>query len=327
MEQESYLSDAMDAGPEVTEEVAPESVEETPPEAETEEVVEEKQPETGKEEEKDPLDSVFSDENGEFDADSFLNFSLPEEEGEQEPEETEPVPEAEEGDVPEWKREFEEERKFSESLKEEALGPLIKVAELIDQGKDATAALSEVYAELQKRVDDKISENSYERRIAREERHRKESTGAALHTELTERARTNVSGLVAALPGKTNEEKSKLFSHLMFSKDIGAPILNREFKKAHPDYEKKPPSEQKKLADRFLTKVQADKSELRYIWDRCLDRATRLKQKTVSQRQRMIGQQKETERRNVAQKHPAGPVKRQSQSGEQSPWDAYFDRV
>jgi len=333
-DQEEYLSDAMDTPAETVEttEEAPEPTAEETPETGIEQT-EQTTVETPKEPEvkKDPLDSVFSNKKGEFDIDKFLDFSLPSEsfQEEQRAEPEQPAAASPEDNVPEWKRHMEEERTYKNTLREHKLSPLQKVAEMIDSGVDAGEALRTVYSEQEKMLNDHFEEYDYERRLTREEQHRKDMSESTRYEEMTERAKTNISSIVAALPGKDNQEKMGLFQHIMFSPEIGAPILNREFSKQNPGYEKLPPAEQKKLADKFLVSVQSDKRELNYLWERMTDRITRLKQTEVSKRQRMLGAQQEQQRRQVAQKHPAGPIKRQQTTGS-DPWGNYFggaDRV
>lgn len=287
----------------------------------------------------DPIDAVFKNDKGEFDAAGFMNFSLPENfslpaekssgQGSGQPQALQQEPA---DNRPEWQREMEEISSYEKSLSSHVLDPLQKVAELISGGRDPMQALNEVFAERKRVLDEHMAEYKYKRDFERRERLQKATGEAEAMAKMKVNASTNVNAIVSALPGNDHKAKSELFSHVMFSKEIGAPILNREFLRRNPDAKKLPIAEQEKLADKFLLEVQSDREELSYFWQLCIDRATRLKQKDVAQRNRLLGAAQQKEQRQAAQKNPAGPYNRKPVvSGGKNEWDSYFgssvDRV
>jgi len=283
----------------------------------------------------DPIDSIFKNDRGEFDVNEFMKFTLPENLTTPEPVDT-TTQKATAGnqqvdDRPEWKKDLEEVQNYEKTLKGHVLEPLEKVAQLIQSGVEPMEALNRIYAERQTILTDHLAEYKHQREFDREEKRQKSIADAERQSVLKVRAGTNVNSIVAALPGTDNKAKTELFSHIMFSKAIGAPILNREFMRRYPDVNKLPQAEQEKTADKFLLEIQSDRAELAYYWQLCMDRATRLKQKDAAQRHRLMGAAQANETRLAAQKHPAGPYNRQKQKTESSTgWDGYFgsaDRV
>ena len=282
-------------------------------------------------ESKNPLESVFVDESGSFDFSSFAQFSLPDDVL-AEPAPAEGSEPAEAGDTPpddrpEWKREADEEREYVTTLREEALGPLEKVAQLIDGGMSPENALHQVYAERKKLVNDHLEEYKYKRDFERREKGAKAAAETTRSNEVKERAVTNRNEVISKLPGKTDQDKIGLFNHILFSKEIGAVVLNREFEKAHPEADKLPQKEKEALADKFLDEIQSNKGEFRYLWERCMDRAHRVMSKQSTAAARRMGAAQEQEKRFAGKRNPAGPYRRQQTAlpaGSGSGWETYF---
>jgi hypothetical protein len=297
-----------------------------PPKAETP-----KEPETKQDEKKpelDPIDQVFRTDKGEFDANGFLSFTLPEDTKWADDDKKPVVPGSKQQQPadtrPEWQRELEEAEKYKTSMYSAAVDPLNEVWQLIQQGKDPQTALNEVFEKQKGVVDKHIKEWEYKRRFESEEKRQKSAAEQERAAKIAERAKINVSSVISKLPGKDDKEKTSLFSHIMFNPEIGAYILNREFAKRYPDVSGMSEEEKGKLAEKFVMEVQSDKEEFKYIFNLAMDRAHRLKSKQTAQINRMLGERQAEEKRSSAQKHPAGPYNRQPSGAEKDPWGLYF---
>lgn len=281
----------------------------------------------------DPIDAIFRNDKGEFDAQAFMSFSLPSDFSK--PVEQPQVPAQQPGQPidnrPEWQREMEEIRTYETNFRSNTLDPLQKVWDLIESGVDPQQALKQVYVEREKFVNNHLAEYKYKRDFEKQEKLHNSAKEAENMAKMKVNSSTNINAIISALPGNDQKAKTELFSHLMFSKDIGAPILNREFKRRYPDVGKLSQAEQNAQADKFLLEIQSDREELAYFWELCLNKAARLKQKDVAQQHRMLGAAQAQETRQAAQKHPAGPYNRKPVVSQKDPWSSYLgssaDRV
>jgi hypothetical protein len=325
VDQSDYVGDALDQYSGAKPSAEPKA--ETPkPEAQPDPKAQQPKPDAVKapeaEEQPDPFDSIFSNEAGEMDVQAFTKFTIPNEApeitdlGDAAPEQTDTRSD--------WEKDAEEYQTYEQNLKNEVLVPLQQVADLLGADIDPRTrqALETVYAQKEQALQKHLAEFRTKKEIERQKSLEERLLAPTRKAESVERAKTNTNELVSKLPGKTTEDKTALFNHVLFSKEVGAPILDHYFREKYPDLDKMAPEARRAKADEFIQSVLADKRKLSFIFERAFDRATRLRLPKLLQRSRIAQTATDTDKRLTAQKHPAG-LHNRTRTAAVDPWDAY----
>ena len=270
------------------------------------------------------FEQAFSGENGDLDVEKFLGFNIPEAEAAIEADIG--TPEAETGVKQEqWQKDMEELNTLSTTLTENLLSPLEKVYELIQQGTDPELALKQIYDERKQFMDKHLNEVKSQKEFQRQKALEDSINERTRNEQMIERVKTNSNELISNLPGKDYAEKRSFYNEVLFGKDIGAHVLNREFNKAYPDNAKMTPKARSKAAEKFVNSIQADKAELRYVFKQCLNemKVQNLPKAMQAERLRAIADHKSNSL--AAQKNPLGTSKRIAPAAKPGLWDGYFN--
>lgn len=301
-----------------TPEEAGETAEEKPDSENTEEV---------KEDQKDPFSTAFANDKGELDLEKLMSIdfgALNLQQIDEQAQVQQPQQQVQD-DVPEWKREMQEEETYRGNIKQSTTGLLEKVWERIQAGEDPTAALQTVYAETNKMLDDmwkeRDAERNYKKSTEASERIAKETRNA----KMKELSRANGLAIANTLPGPDLTAKSELYNRIMFGKDAGGDILEDMFVARHPDYAK---YDAKKLDEEkrsFVYELQSDPQKLQRHFQRAY-RYLAADPKHMKTLMEQVARNKEAQVRSnamAAQKSPAGSVQRPAKQAA-GKWDSYF---
>ena len=279
------------------------------------------------------LMQAFTGEDGNFDLDGFAKFAAPamnqpappinltQQNQQQQPKDEKPV----------WQQRLEEEKSYTENIRANTVGWAGAVRQLIAQGATPEQAIAHVEQQIAQNIDNHLNEWKAEREF----KFKKEETEAAAKARqeaeesaaVPVRARTNIAQITAALPGKTPEAKTQLFNEILFSKEIGSPILDYEFARQHPGVDKMPPDQQKALAEKFINGITSDYKALSYFFDRALDKAARMNLPKLNSKVAAATEAALNANRLASQKRPGGTLGRQAPKEQPGadPWQAYFD--
>lgn len=105
----------------------------------------------------------------------------------------------------------------------------------------------------------------------------------------------------------------------------GEPILEREFLRAHPEVKTLTPEQRQPIAKKFLNELLSNKEDLRFVFERAMDRDTRARLPKLLEMSRMAKAAEIKGKSLSAQKAPGGTIQRpQTKPGASSdPWEAY----
>jgi len=286
------------------------------------------------EEKPDVLMSAFT-KDGTFDLEGFSRFAAP---VEQPIPVEKPAPSAQaavatkqEPEKPEWEKRLEEEREYTTNLRNNIVGWASAVRSLIAQGASPEDAIAHVENQLAQNVDSHLqswkAQREFNFKKEEQERSVKEKTEKEEQAAIPVRSKTNMGRIISSLPGKTENDKTTLFNEVLFGKDVGAHILDFEFRRLYPGVDQKPPEEQKKLAEKFINGICGDYRTLSFYFDRAMDRAARMNLPKLNQRIAAATEAAINANRLASQKRPGGTAGRPAQQ-ETRPadkgWADYF---
>jgi hypothetical protein len=223
-----------------------------------------------------------------------------------------------------WQKDQKEITTLQTTLSTEILGPLEKMAQLIDGGKDPVEALREVYGERKAFVEQQLNEmkskKEFQRQKALEDR-LLEKTGNEKQVALSN---ANTNEIISSLPGKDNAEKQNLFNEILFKH--GSSILDRDFRRAVPkvEFEKMTPAERNAAAAKFVNSITSDKAELRFVFNQALAIKSKDMLPQILQRARLSAVAAHKANALSAQKAPLGTQKRTAPPAVKGIWDDYL---
>jgi hypothetical protein len=269
------------------------------------------------------FEKAFAGENGEMDLDKFMNFNIPDVKFDKPADvgtpASEPAVKQEQ-----WQKDQEEVTKLQTTLHGELLGPLEKIGQLIDGGKDPIEALREVYAERKAFVESHLSEvksnKEFQRQKALEER-LMEKTNTEKQAALSA---TNTNEIISSLPGKDTAEKTELFNEILFGTSGGSEMLNYYFREKVPNLDKLTPAEKNAEAAKFINSITSDKAKLRFMFKQALAIQTHKSMPQILQKARISAVAAHKSNALSAQKAPLGTQKRTAPPPGKGLWDDYL---
>jgi len=274
--------------------------------------------------------SAFT-KDGAFDFKGFSSFVAPKVENQPalniEPQQ-QAQPQKEE--IPIWKQRIDEAKKYEEDTKKVVLGWSQEIRALVQQGYSPEDAILKLEADYENLVNNHLNDWKAEREFKLREEDEKTASERVKEAEemnrLQELTKVNQARIVASLPGNSDQEKTALFNEVLFSKDIGAPILNYEFKRAYPNSDQMTQEQLDKTAREFLQRITGDYNALSYYFERALDRAARMNIPTINEKVAAATEAATAANKLASQRAPKGTLGRSQQSGKQATaWDSYFN--
>jgi hypothetical protein len=271
----------------------------------------------------DPLETAFSGEDGQFDLQSFTSYALPE------------IPDGKpldlglhtEGkteEIPEWKKAIQEDQEQAQNMRTAVQSITGTIRDLVARGSTPEQAIAQVLQEYEKHISDHMNEQAGKREELRMNELEKRAIERERQATITENARTNTNAIIQSLPGKTYADKTATFNAIMFK--AGEPILEREFLLAHPEVKNLTPEQRRPVAQKFLNDLLSNKDDLRFVFERAMDRDTRARLPKLLEISRMAKAAEIKSKNLSAQKTPGGTIQRpQTKPGKSSdPWAGYF---
>lgn len=272
--------------------------------------------------------NAFS-KDGEFDFKGFSSFAAPKAEAQPvlniNPQQTQPQTE----ETPVWKQRLDEAKQYEEETKKVVLGWSQDIRALIQQGYSPEDAILKLEAEYNDLVNGHLTNWKAEREFKLREEDEKSASEKAREAQeaitMQELSKVNQARLISGLPGGSDSEKTALFNEILFSKEIGAPILNYEFNRMYPDSDKMSQEQLDKTAKAFLQKITGDYNALSYYFERALDRAARMNLPTINEKVAAATEAATKANKLASQRSPKGTLGRTQQSEKQATsWDSYF---
>ncbi|CAK0764476.1 hypothetical protein CCP3SC15_300029 [Gammaproteobacteria bacterium] len=232
-----------------------------PPEANAQE--QQKPAETKAEETKRlEIEKGFYDEQGNLKDDVFDFFGVGGDgfkyEPKIEPQAQMQQPKPGEQDVPEWKRQMDQERTYRDTIRQNLFGPIARIKEYISQGYTAEQAAQQVEAEYGGILNDHFSQRDYEQRYAEKEAQAKEIARTTEMAKLEPISSSNQAEIAAKMGG------IEKYQQLMFSPEVGGPVLRWLFDQMNPDKAKMPPEKLGSELNSWWTRFSADKNNLNF---------------------------------------------------------------
>ena len=270
----------------------------------------------------DPLETAFQGEDGKFDLQGFTSYALPE------------IPDgkpldlglqnaAKAEEIPEWKKQIQEDNEQVQSMRTAVQTITGSIAQLVNSGMPPAQAIAQVVQEYEKHISDHLNERAGKREEMRMEELDKRAQERERQANIIENAKTNTNAIIQSLPGKTYADKTATFNAIMFKS--GEPILEREFLRAHPEVKTLTPEQRQPIAKKFLNELLSNKEDLRFVFERAMDRDTRARLPKLLEMSRMAKAAEIKGKSLSAQKAPGGTIQRpQTKPGASSdPWEAY----
>lgn len=191
------------------------------------------QQQPGEDYKKNPLVASFYGEDGSLKDDVLDFFSIGKEQGfsYQRPvvENKQQDPESAPDDRPEWQRRWEEDRAYEQKIRTNLLTPVNRIEELLKEGYDPAQVIAHVKADYESKVQEHLREREYRARYESQNTQAEERAKQAEMAELKPKSTANI-GLIANEVGGFEK-----FQQLMFSPEIGGPIMNFLFDLQNPD--------------------------------------------------------------------------------------------
>lgn len=274
-----------------------------------------------KPEEKDIFQMAFENTDGNLDYEKIMSTSFDDNQFQELKEDV-----ASDEPVLTPEQEIEKENSFRESITSARLGPLDKLAELVNGGMEIAEAYQAVYNETKALNDNYFKERENSQFAQRRETELSKIREEARDARLTEISKSNALSIVNTLPGNSPQSKVVLYNHIMFSDDAGGSLLEEMFISAYPDYEKMPKEDLDNAKKSFVNKIQADPKRLRRHFDRSY-RLLAARPNNLKRFAQTISRNTESQVRSnalAAQKTPQGAVGRPSRAQSGNKWDGYF---
>jgi hypothetical protein len=272
----------------------------------------------------DPLETAFQGEDGKFDLQSFTSYALPE------------IPDgkpldlglqnaAKADEIPEWKKQIQEDNEQVQSMRTAVQTITGSIAQLVNSGMQTPQAIAQVVQEYEKHISDHLNERAGKREEMRMDELDKRAQERERQANIVENAKTNTNAIIQSLPGKTYADKTATFNAIMFKS--GEPILEREFLRAHPEVKTLTPEQRQPIAKKFLNELLSNKEDLRFVFERAMDRDTRARLPKLLEMSRLAKAAEIKSKSLSAQKAPGGTIQRpQTKPGASAdPWANYME--
>lgn len=163
--------------------------------------------------------------------------------------------------VPEWKQYMEEEKVYKTNLQENYLSIPRRIQELKAQGYDTDTALQYAVGEAQQILSEHFAQREAE---SRERLFQKQQEEFAKVTE-TERLRSTATANQMELANKVGGIEK--FHQIMFSPEIGGPVINWLFDQLNPDKATIPREQIAKEISQWWTRFSSNKQNLNFAFN------------------------------------------------------------
>lgn len=285
----------------------------------------------------DPFATAFVNEQGEIDLENILGissegleFKQPEAEQQQQKQNAKPG-----NDLPQWQREYNQERDFRENINKSRLGPIeaayntvyqIEVAPEMQEFKNKVLnALQQQYGIIKSENENYFKERDQQNVFKKRQESDDKAKLEAKNAKLPELAKANASVVINNLPGTDLKAKSELYNRVMFGPDAGGPLLERMFRSQNLGIASKSKQEQDAARIQFAKELQADGEALKFHFDMAWSKIIAHPENLKRMVQKVARETEESVKSNslVAQKNPKGQVQRQPQTGKDI-WGDYM---
>ena len=172
---------------------------------------------------------------------------------------TAPVQPVEQDDTPQWKKDLDEQRSYEQTVKQNLMGPMSEIRQLVQQGYTAEQALYATEQKWNGTLAEHFEEKRYERETQRAEREAESRKSEMEAQQLQPKADANFAQIASELGGN---DKAQM---LLFSPELGGPIINFLYDLANPD----------------KVGLPVDSNDLRQFWVKVAANDTHLRQVTA----------------------------------------------
>lgn len=170
-------------------------------------------------------------------------------------------PENAEPQVPEWKKNLEEQRVYEQNMRTNLQRPLSIAQELIKQGADPQAAMAEAWRQVNETLAEHFEQTKAERQAKIEEAKYKAIEEREKQSEFRAKASANEGRFISALGSP------ELFQQMFFRPEYGGTAVWKMFTMANPDAKGLQGQELQQKYDRWWINFAADAENLSMIYD------------------------------------------------------------
>jgi hypothetical protein len=217
------------------------------------------------------IEAGFYDENGQLKDEAFDFFGIGKDGWNYEPQiDPELAKKNQEGaqqpEIPEWQKQVEERKVYRESLSNNYFAVTNRIEELVKAGYDPLQAIQYAKQEAQQSLQDHFSQREYEDQFNERKRFQEELARTSENQKIETLSMSNQSELANKVGG------IEKYQQLMFSKEIGGPILNWLFDQLNPDKARLPKDQVAKEIGQWWAKFSSNKQNLNAVYEMAMSK-------------------------------------------------------